>query len=722
MKILKLRASFGKLHGELELREGLNLLCLPNEAGKSTWSAFLLAMLYGIDTAERATKSNDGLPAKERYKPWDGSAMEGAMELEWQGRRITIERTSTARVPMGNFRAYETDSGTPVAELTAENCGRKLCGVERSVFERTAFIRQLGLTVTEDQALEKRLRALVTTGEDGGKTYSELDSALHAMKNRLSGRAGRVPRLTQRQETLNRQLSEIHTLQDEIMRLSAESDAAEAEKARLEAFHARVQQAQAAQKRAGLNELAEKCAAQEQRCLLLEQTVAALPEESALQALRQRLEAAESALQTAKMEAAFAPTAVEAPAAPRYFQDMDGAAAKQRVADDVAEFERLNAAKAPKKTLPLLLLCALLLAVGAGLCAVSLPVGFAVAAVGLAALAVALPILNKQARAAQEQHHRAALIPARYGVSSAAELPALAERYAAQLAAHAQKQAEAAALKQSLAERVSAAQDALDAVLTQVAEFAPECRTCADCREAIAAARSARDRLLTERRALESLRLQHDSMQQLFGDAPAAQPDEEALRHDPAKLAYDLQTARTRHELCATRLAEARGALSARGDAVALEAELEQTQAALAADAETLDVIELALRVLAAADETLRSRFSPQITAEAGALLSDLTGGKYPGVLLEPNMRLSVRESEGLVMRPAAAMSCGTADQMYLALRLAMCRRLLPEDAPLLLDDALVNFDAERTASALALLRREAENRQVLLFTCRELE
>ena len=54
MIIKKMRASFGKLHGELALHEGMNLLCLPNESGKSTWSAFLLAMLYGIDTAERA--------------------------------------------------------------------------------------------------------------------------------------------------------------------------------------------------------------------------------------------------------------------------------------------------------------------------------------------------------------------------------------------------------------------------------------------------------------------------------------------------------------------------------------------------------------------------------------------------------------------------------------------------------------------------------------------
>ena len=82
-------------------------------------------------------------------------------------------------------------------------------------------------------------------------------------------------------------------------------------------------------------------------------------------------------------------------------------------------------------------------------------------------------------------------------------------------------------------------------------------------------------------------------------------------------------------------------------------------------------------------------------------------------------MHLSVREADGQVMRPAAAMSCGTADQMYLALRLAMCRRLLPPDAPMVLDDALVNFDPARTRAALRVLREEP--RQILLFTCRPL-
>ena len=94
MILLQLRANFGKLHGTLTLHEGLNELCLPNEAGKSTWSAFLLAMLYGIDTRERATRENQNLPAKERYRPWDGSSMEGAIDLIWNGRAVTIERPS----------------------------------------------------------------------------------------------------------------------------------------------------------------------------------------------------------------------------------------------------------------------------------------------------------------------------------------------------------------------------------------------------------------------------------------------------------------------------------------------------------------------------------------------------------------------------------------------------------------------------------------------------
>ena len=93
MKILSMTATFGKLsHQPLSFQPGLNVITAPNEWGKSTWCAFLVAMLYGIDTSARNTKAT--LADKERYAPWSGAPMSGRMDLCWNGRDITIERTT----------------------------------------------------------------------------------------------------------------------------------------------------------------------------------------------------------------------------------------------------------------------------------------------------------------------------------------------------------------------------------------------------------------------------------------------------------------------------------------------------------------------------------------------------------------------------------------------------------------------------------------------------
>ena len=69
MIIKRMTASFGCLEGRtLELHEGLNVIAAPNESGKSTWCAFIRAMLYGVDSSERARAGH--LPDKARYAPW----------------------------------------------------------------------------------------------------------------------------------------------------------------------------------------------------------------------------------------------------------------------------------------------------------------------------------------------------------------------------------------------------------------------------------------------------------------------------------------------------------------------------------------------------------------------------------------------------------------------------------------------------------------------------
>ena len=125
MKILKMRATFGKLQSaELALGEGLNVIEAPNEGGKSTWSAFLRAMLYGINTKERDRQGY--LAEKNRYQPWSGAAMEGSVELLWQGRCVTLRRGPKGSTPFGRFEAVYTGTAELVPGLTGDNAAGNL--------------------------------------------------------------------------------------------------------------------------------------------------------------------------------------------------------------------------------------------------------------------------------------------------------------------------------------------------------------------------------------------------------------------------------------------------------------------------------------------------------------------------------------------------------------------------------------------------------------------
>ena len=712
MILLQLRANFGKLHGTLTLHEGLNELCLPNEAGKSTWSAFLLAMLYGIDTRERATRENQNLPAKERYRPWDGSSMEGAIDLIWNGRAVTIERRSQGRTPMGAFRAYETESGTPVPELTAENCGRTLCGAERSVFERTAFVRQLGMAVSSDAQLEQRLSALVTTGEEG-PSASALEKKLRDLKNKYTYRTGLMPRLQARRDELQAQLSALRAAQAEAMELSAACTEAEAGRSRLQDLRARIERAQAARRRAGLTELQERETALAARCAALAEQTAGLPDEQMLQLLARSLEDAAERLQTAQLDAAIGVKLPEKPEDLPGFAGCSPDEAARRARDVQVQWNVLHAVRVPKK-LPILLPCAAAMLAGAGLCFVSLPIGLAVAGAGLAAFVLSLVLLRRKAVQAERAAEQAEDLLRPFGTDDPAALSGLAARQG-EARTQWQQARQAAERQQLLLEKaVTARQQELNDRIGAVARFAPGTQGLPAARSALQEAAAAANR---ER---EALHRQIAAMADIVGSAPTdAAPDEEALRYDPAEISRRLEQADETLASLRARLAHKRGQISAQGDAVRIEAELEQLGRRIADAEEANAAVELASEALRRADETLRARFSPQITAEAGHILAELTENKYPRVLLEPDMHLSVREADGQVMRPAAAMSCGTADQMYLALRLAMCRRLLPPDAPMVLDDALVSFDPARTRAALRVLREEP--RQILLFTCRPL-
>lgn len=195
MIIREMSATFGRLDGAaMALESGLNLISAPNESGKSTWCAFMRAMLYGVPSTERARTGY--LPDKTKYAPWSGAPMQGEMRIESRGREITLRRgTKNPAMPMREFSAVYTGTNTKVVGLNGTNAGDELLGVSREVFRRSAFIGQGDVAVTGSAELEKRIVAVVTSGEEG-TSYTEADDRLRAwQRKRRWNKRGAIPEL-----------------------------------------------------------------------------------------------------------------------------------------------------------------------------------------------------------------------------------------------------------------------------------------------------------------------------------------------------------------------------------------------------------------------------------------------------------------------------------------------------------------------------------------------
>ena len=177
------------------LKSGLNIIEAPNETGKSTWCAFIRTMLYGINTSDR-DKTGYLSDKTTRYRPWDGGAMEGMMEVEIGGVNITLQRTAQGQAPMKKFSALYTGTGDKAEFLTGETAGEALTGMPERVFERTAFIRQAGMRIVGDSELEKRINSIISTGEET-TSFTETNDMLELWKRRLqsSKNTGSIPRL-----------------------------------------------------------------------------------------------------------------------------------------------------------------------------------------------------------------------------------------------------------------------------------------------------------------------------------------------------------------------------------------------------------------------------------------------------------------------------------------------------------------------------------------------
>lgn len=729
MKIIEMTATFGKLHkATLRPGSGLTLIMAPNEGGKSTWAAFLRAMLYGFPARDRDKAGY--LAEKNRYQPWSGAAMEGALTLEWKGRSLTLRRGPKGTAAWGAFSARWTATGETVEGLTAENCGETLLGVSREVFERTAFVGQGEISLTPSGDLEKRVAALATSGEED-VSYSQVERRLKDWLNRrkVNSRVGLIPELEGELASVENALARQGSLLRQAQEARQEKEALEAEKARLEAqlqTHAAAAEARQIQSRkearadydAALTDLqsAQKTA---QTLPPAEELRQAQGDLAYLNTLTANLKVAEKALPQAEQEAATA--RAEARADP-LFGNLDVAQATARAQRDFDEAERLGKPrKAPAMifgTAALVLLFNLfrLYQMGRSTDRLLLMGGYSLLLLTLTA-AVLFVI-------GQRRKKKASTLLSRYDAQTPADILDRSQEYAQKVSTAQETQRELHSVEAER-DKLSVQKEELTArLLDFVHPFAPEVTDLFGVSAALSRALQQ-----GERYGLAKARVEHAERLLSALPSPAAAGEVQSLltvapQGDATQLAARLGAVNGELSRSSDAAAQLWGELRSLGDPAELEARRDQLLEQLELRRGEYDAIAAAMESLKNADSLLRERFSPAVNEKAGAYLAALTGGKYDKAALTREFQALARESGETAPRQDLSLSGGAVQQLYLAVRLAMCELTLPqgEPCPILLDDALDAFDDGRAELALECLLKLAESRQILLFSCHSRE
>jgi uncharacterized protein YhaN len=623
--------------------------------------------------------------------------MSGRIDLNWNGRDITIERSSKARQPLGVFRAYETETGLEIPELTADNCGQTLLGIERNVFTKAGFLRFTDLPVAQDEALRKRLNALVTTGDESGAAEL-LVQKLRDLKNKCRyNRSGLLPAAEKQREDLRSRLEEQTALTSQIQQLRGRQTELETQIADLKNHKAALDYAAA---REDARRLEEATAARDAALARRDSALAAckdLPRQEDARRALSHWDSYRRDLDRLIVEEQTLPFSPEDPKIPDIFVGIHPEEAVTRAQADQAAFSDLKDPKKPS-ALPAILGGAALIAAAVLFILKLWPI--AIAAVLLAAGGVAAHLVSKKKyRAAAEKNAalRQALLH-RYGQAESSRWLALALAYRDSMAAY-QRDAEAF-------RRAKKALDDRRADLTAPQGDPEYWKECLAAWDALA---DAQRELAQAEKYLQTLAAMAKS-----AAPPAA---EDILTFSEPETLRLLQEATTDLQLLHRRLGQYQGQAEALGDAEGMKKELEQAENRIQKLEQTYAALELALGTLDSASAELQRRFAPRISRQAQELFRELTEDRYQTLTLANDLSLHAAAEGEDTLHSHQWRSDGTIDQLYLALRLAVARELTPE-APLILDDALVRFDDKRLAAALKILRREAEGKQVILFTC----
>lgn len=736
-----------------DLTDGLNIFYGENESGKSTVLAFIRFIFFGLPPK----RGEDAARIRERALSWDGSAADGYIDLTVGDASYRIERRGAASGENYTERHAIIDLATGAAAFRGETPAKVfLGGVSAAVFDSSTSVRQLGVGALDGSELGTAIENLLFSADEQtntGRALTKLDAARRQLLP-LRGSNGRIPELERERAALVERLKKAE--QDTASKISLE---ATAQKYRTVTAEVRRKLTLAEDKCRAYDTIQvlnrfDMLHASEKKVAALKAQEAELARESGKDGRLPEREYIDR-LDSISRSLAAAETAVSASAAHLAQLHAEntlgdaGLAAYAEGIDDAggAPAVRSRLSRLRRSKILLMIAGIVLTLLGASAAAASLVMYFtgstlispkissAVTVGGFILAIIGVCLFPSAAKKSKEilrfyysygydgengfkkaafAAHLDACLAAKRDFDAASSIFMAAESKLATL-----RDAAAAVCREAinaLSEFTEVGED--DDIADLLVSTADKAAVAVSKHETIkrdiekysASASERREQLSGYDEASLRAHLNPDAIALLENANPTA------LKQERDSLAAQLEAGVARLHEAERGLAFNQGAAE---NPVRIAARLEEVDAELASARKLLNAIMLAHSAIGGAGESLRTSITPRLREDASELLSRITNGKYTELGIDESFAVTVHTPSGT--KPLSALSCGTQDAAYFALRLSLIGLLFKDDAPpFMLDEALSHVDDSRAAAILRLLAAvcREKSRQCLLFTC----
>lgn len=199
----------------IKFDEKINVIYGENEKGKSSIENFIRVFLYGLNSKRtKDLKENDRL----RFMPIDEDKIKGEIYISHENRKFIIRRTFGKTKKDDVSEILNAESGEEIKEIQKEEPGKYFFNVNSATFNKTLFIRQLGVSITKDKEEEIMDKAanLLDSDEDNISVQKSFEK-LEALKKEIV-----TPRKTGRLDNLNDKISTLIEERYEGYKLSEE--------------------------------------------------------------------------------------------------------------------------------------------------------------------------------------------------------------------------------------------------------------------------------------------------------------------------------------------------------------------------------------------------------------------------------------------------------------------------------------------------------------------